>query len=248
MVLLGSRLTILALTWATPVLGAPTPKSIIEGFFGPRGLSDQKNVYTGEMLRYAGTPTLGQQVPLAKVVSCRILYHSTFRSVYDVLFDNGSYTGNWYAYFQYADGAWKLSAVRTLALTGMIWEKMKQLQKEDRSPAEEATYQNAKLTLATDNELKSYLQSHLAGFDKLIQLDQAGKAFDTDVEAKKLYMNSVGPLSDYPGIIDVNIGGIVDNFVGYLYVPSGKQAPAISDDSFIYVEHVVGPWYVYKTT
>jgi hypothetical protein len=40
----------------------------------------------------------------------------------------------------------------------------------------------------------------------------------------------------------------MDNEVGYLYVPDGIKPPEISPNDFIYVEYIIGNWYIYRTT
>jgi hypothetical protein len=58
----------------------------------------------------------------------------------------------------------------------------------------------------------------------------------------------VFPPDDHPGIIEINIGGMLNNSVGFLYVPEGRMPPAMSSGGYIYIEKVMDHWYLYKTT
>ena len=64
--------------------------------------------------------------------------------------------------------------------------------------------------------------------------------------ARNLHIDGVKKTGS--GLVELIIGGMVDNSVGFLWVPPGMAPPVISPDAYILVEHVVGPWYLFKTT
>jgi len=49
------------------------------------------------------------------------------------------------------------------------------------------------------------------------------------------------------GNVDVSIGGILENGVGFLYCPENSP-PGIDPSSFIWIERVADKWYLYRTT
>lgn len=102
------------------------------------------------------------------------------------------------------------------------------------------------LTLQLDSELKEFLHKNIDILNTIALEAKTSQEKATE-SAKHLNLNFVGYEST-SGIVDVNIGGILDNSVGYLFVPTGTEVPIMSDDNYIYIEHIVGSWYVYKTT
>lgn len=44
------------------------------------------------------------------------------------------------------------------------------------------------------------------------------------------------------------LGGIMDNSVGYCYVPEGSSPPEMSPNDYIMVEEIAPHWYLFKTT
>jgi hypothetical protein len=102
------------------------------------------------------------------------------------------------------------------------------------------------LTVKLDSELKEYLQKNIKLFDVIVKNAKDSPDKATEI-AQSLYINFV-KYQPETGIVDVNIGGILDNSVGYLYVPDGATAPRMSYENYIYLEQVNENWYVYKTT
>ena len=101
------------------------------------------------------------------------------------------------------------------------------------------------LTIKSDSELKEYLKSTLAEFNNVIALIRKGDKQKSENSAKRLLINFV---KDEGGCIELNIGGIIDNSVGYLYVPPGVKPPTMTPDEFIHIEQIADGWYIYKTT
>jgi hypothetical protein len=148
-------------------------------------------------------------------------------------------------------GAWKLSATRSLSLTGIIEQAVLELRaKANRTPAEQAQLDNMELTLACDKVLRRHFQSHRAEFEQLRRLAHpAGHPSPTaSIRQKlvgKLHLDRVDVRGN--GDIDFLIGGVSDNSVGYLYCPSDRP-PAISPSEYIWVEKLAPKWYLYRTT
>lgn len=142
------------------------------------------------------------------------------------------------------EGGWKVSAFRTLALTGLPSFLLQTLQEKGELTAEEAVMaRNLELTLATDASLKLWHAEHLVALEAMAgQVDEGGQVAKD--EAQALGLVSVG--REEFGVVFM-IGGIVDNTVGFLKEgPSGP--PTISPSEYIWVEALGGGWYLFRTT
>lgn len=164
-----------------------------------------------------------------------------------------------YFYLQF-DNGWRVSEVRLSALTGIIEQVYLGLKAKPGLTAEEKdTFENSKLTLSTDKELKTWFlqnRNSLAELCALLRTKGKNAAFyvsrrddKTFPEAAKLLrkLNSSSANADANGNIEIVIGGITDNTVGFVYSPS-KKPPQISPSSYIWVEEVAADWYLFRTT
>jgi hypothetical protein len=155
-------------------------------------------------------------------------------------------TQDWYGYLVHERGQWKLEAVRTLALTGILALQRQQLQrKPSRTAEEDWALENLNLLFKSDAELKRFLMLNVNGLQDLATLVIEGKQEVARVAAKALFL--IGA-DQKDGRVEMIIGGVLDNTVGFAYVPSGAAPPAIAKDDYIYVERVTDRWYVFKTT
>ncbi|MBU6955057.1 hypothetical protein [Hahella sp. HN01] len=239
---------ILSILLFLPLVAFADEQQLVKQFFSQDGIKNKKEVYAGEMLEhYLDRPTLGESLPTGIEISLRALEKTPEREIYAVLLSKDGKSQDWYIYLINDQEKWKISAVRNLALPGLFFMALHEAQsKSERTKEEERQYQNMLLTLRLDSELKEFLRSNIDSLSAIASEAQ----IDTDkatVAAKALYLNLVR-YEKGSGIVDVNIGGMLDNSVGYLFVPAGSNAPSMSDDNYIYIEHVVGNWYVYKTT
>jgi hypothetical protein len=195
---------------------------------------------------FLNKPTLGEGLPSNVKAIFRKLSESPKSAVYAVLLTDGQMTQDWYAFLVNVSDVWKLSAVRNLALSGVFYMALQGLEhKTSRTEKEKWQYQNMLLTIKSDSELKEYLKSNLAEFNNVISLHRKGDKEKSEKSAKRLLINFVKAEG---GSIKLNIGGIIDNSVGYLYVPPGAKPPTMTPDEFIYIEQITDSWYIYKTT
>jgi hypothetical protein len=221
---------------------------LVKQFFGPDGIKNKKDAYSGEMLKYyLDRPTLGESLPAGVEVNVRALESSKERKIYAVLITKNGQSQDWYIYLVSNQGKSKISAVRSLALPNIFFTALQEAQKKtNRTKKDEYQYQNMLLTVKLDSELKEYLQKNIKLFDVIVKNAKDSPDKATEI-AQSLYINFV-KYQPETGIVDVNIGGILDNSVGYLYVPDGATAPRMSYENYIYLEQVNENWYVYKTT
>ncbi|UTW56124.1 hypothetical protein [Kordiimonas sp. SCSIO 12610] len=223
----------------------------LEIFLSPEDISDIESVLTGEVLKSAqGNESFGQHLPPEISWEYRRLdgkIDQKLGAVYAVTFDNKATKENWYWYFVEEKNECKISAIRKLALPGLIYAMRDQLTKSPNlTPIDEQTLKNLNLITRPDHELKDHLISNIDAFNKLVENAKTDIAQAQSI-AKSMNLNYID-LDIETGNVDVNIGGITDNSVGYFKAPHPSSVPAMSPDSYIYVEHIIDDWYIYKTT
>jgi hypothetical protein len=102
------------------------------------------------------------------------------------------------------------------------------------------------IVFKSDDELKAYVASNQKKLERIVSLVGEGRTEDAQKAAKDLFIASVAKTGS--GTIELIIGGMVDNSVGIMFVPEGASRPIIDPSNYIYVEAVLGRWYIFKTT
>jgi hypothetical protein len=223
---------------------------LLDVFLSESGISDKASVYTGEMIEhFLDKPTLGQSFREGITLAYRPIQKQLSRAVYAVEVQREGRGIDWYIFLRKESDVWKLEAVRSLALTGPIHVEIQRLGRmQHRSVEQERTYQNLILTVASDKELKSYLRTHSKELQILVTLALSGKVTEATAKAKALSLGSVELAPENQKIVQIVVGGIINNVVGFMHIPPGIAAPAMDPSEYIYIEHVIGNWYLYKTT
>jgi hypothetical protein len=163
-----------------------------------------------------------------------------------------------YTYLDKVDGHWKISAERTLALSFLLREYKEDLEgKPARTADEEALLRNVRLIVASDAELGAWFRSHAAEIAAIKDFYVASGSNDWVIAKDN---DTPGPLADRlralglagigrseAGFVQIVVGGVLDNAVGFLF-DGGKEAPSPSSDDYIWIEPVGGGWYLFRTT
>jgi hypothetical protein len=230
---------------------SPTPEEIIDAFFGPSGIADKAAYYTGEMKEsHVNDPTLGQGFVAGVTFTSRQLALSPPDApVYAVTIRHGDELFDWYAYFAWDEGYLKLKAVRTLGLSGIPYMAMQELGKlRSRTAEQEWQYQNLRQAFRSDQELIAHFRTEIAELDALKSLIDAKQA--DAVHEKMRSMHFSGYEHGQYGHLQIWIGGgLLNSVVGVLHCPATQMPlPPMNEHDYIYIEHVEGPWYLYKTT
>jgi len=165
------------------------------------------------------------------------------------------------------DNSWKITALRALACTGPLGAIADQLQKKKSagslSSEESSTLQNLHITLATDKDLKIWFKQNESALE---QLAQSGSQLSPGTsiivndhrqphaisenlivkeKLKSLHLSSLNKIDEKQ--IEIIIGGVTDNTVGFLYAPDNKP-PLLGPSEYIWVEKVADKWYLFRTT
>ena len=198
------------------------------------------------MLSYVDQPTLGESLPHDVQIVPRVLSRSEDRCVFAVDLVKDGETRNWYAFLRH-QGGWKLEAVRTLAVTGVPALLLEQLRgKADRTADEEWTFQNLSLLFKTDDQLKEFVRANAGKLEQIVALVREGHSAQATAAAKEISIDSAKDTGS--GTIELTIGGMLDNAVGIMFVPEGEAPPPLDPSEYIYVEPVIGRWFLFKTT
>lgn len=171
-------------------------------------------------------------------------------------FGQDNYVADLYFYLTLAE-SWKVSAVRRLALTGIIEGAYKYLKsKPALNEEEKEQLGNYELLLASDESLRQWFAKNNAAMNKLYEMSRglkAGYFYEQNdpkyaaikAQLKSLHFGGVEVNTD--GTVEFIIGGVTDNTVGFLYSPA-NQPPKMSPDSYIWIEEVSPRWFIFRTT
>lgn len=163
-----------------------------------------------------------------------------------------------YFYLRFENG-WKIYALRALALPKFLREYYAILKgKPDLTEEEKRELARLKLLFAPDAELKKWFAENRSRLEKFVvaaaqskkgKIDfYVGFSDKTSPEAAQLREMNLSLLSvKTNGNVEIVIGGITDNTVGFLYSPA-KTPPAVSTLEYIWVEEIADGWYLFRTT
>jgi hypothetical protein len=225
-----------------------SPAWIVESFFTQATFPTPDRYYTGEMRRYLENPPMGAYVPPGYSHKIDVLSESGDSAVYRFTYSNSERAGDWYAFLVREDQVWKLSAVRTLAIPRFVRELRDSLRaKATRDEKEEIELAKMDLMFSADIELKAYLSDHIVVFRSIAhRLLNGESAADLKSESDKIKIDHLSITKE--GWVQFIIGGVLDNAVGYIFVPAGKDPPTMSEENLILVERVKDGWFLIKTT
>jgi hypothetical protein len=249
-----------------------SPLTIAEKYFSSRGFKGWKVYMSGEMLsRTVKDSTFGQYLSRKIKRKASLISEDSSTAVVTVLVDDGKRPADYYLYF-IKEHTWKLEAIRSLSLTGLAYEFIKEI---ERLPADSfarlqteltlretyLNYQNAKLIVSPDEVLIKYANTKRKQLDSMVNYLQQMHYTDSargermairDTAFRKklqaVYIRSVHFSHTKKGSITFSIGGMSDNEVGFFYTNDPKNVPKISKDRVIIIRPIGDGWYLYKTT
>ena len=226
-----------------------SPQWIVETFFTKTNFPDAERYYFGEMkIYYLKTPPMGAYVPPGFRQQIEPLFISDSNQVYRFTYSESLAAGDWYAFLGKVDNNWKLTAIRSLVIPGFVHELRDSLQrKSTRTEKEDHELQRMNLWFSTDAELKKYaldkhsLLSNLANRILKGETNEALAAELTELKVDQGYLSK-------QGYVQIIIGGILDNSVGFNFVPDHVSPPKMDPGDFILIEPIRDGWFLFKTT
>jgi len=243
-----------------------SPVWIVQQFFARDSFPQADRYLDSSVLAtYAATgSTFGTTLAPEVKVRVRSLEADAAHSTVAVEISDTATTFDLYCYLDRGPEGWKLSTLRSLSGTGIMWAVVAELDTMATIPdSMRYIYDNCKLTISSDSALKAYLTAHQVELDGMAEAlnangvrtriaHNAPRATADEVTRRvadmleELHLASVE--ADSTGLVEVLVGGVGDNMVCYLYVPVGDLPPIIDRDRVIYAEYIIGRWYIFKTT
>lgn len=250
------------------------PLELVQKVFTNKKFAKKTNKYsTGE---YKGHPNANDLSKNTKL-NFRLIAKSENTAVVNVTILDSLGNGiDTYAHLE-KDKNWKIEAFRALAMTGFMeqalleMEKMTEeqidtlIQKENETfKSKEDFYQeleNIKLTLALDDTIIEHFDKNREKFEELKNKLQntkfkkekqsyrkinLGKQIKTDY--KSLLINTISTSFNCESCFEFVIGGMIDNTVGYFYIPNKEYVPKMNPSRIIMIKEIGNGWYLFKTT
>lgn len=248
---------------------------IVEQYFIAPEFPDVKDYIAKEEYDYQlSHPSLGEMFREAIdsnfiKITYRNIHEDSETSVYAVTFSSKNLDTDMYCHLHNKEGKWKIHAVREVAMTGIYFAMIEQIESLSSIPDSMLfDYENAKLVVSSDKELKQYFINNESKFNKIVTLykqhpslkkttsylyDRKFHKTDADYNAdktaiklmKELFISSINRGNDN---ISFQIGGILENTVYIMYNPDENSPPKMSPNDNIYVEKLAPNWYIVKTT
>jgi len=250
------------------------PAWVVEQFYARRSFPQLGEYVTGEFAKhYRDAGSLGAHLPAGVIVTSRILRQDDTSSIFATTIRDSVQARDWYTFLRHEDARWKISAVRTLVMPAIHYEILDAMRARFRARSLIDTLvpvmQRMALAVAPDAALADYARENrkalvalaqrarqypgLHGVSVDGQVGPAGSISPTELGVlvdvmRPLNVGAIEMHSEYPNCTFLKIGGDEDNYVGFLYAPSGCSLPPITPDLFIYIEKAAPDLYVYKTT
>lgn len=135
-------------------------------------------------------------------------------------------------------------AVRSLAMTGMMLDVVKNFDKISADLKTDIDIQNYKLIISSDKNLLEFANVNEAKFEQIYELCKAGKEYES--ELKNLHFSLLENDENFALIL----GGMLDNAVGFMRVEDAKTLPQMSPSKYIMIKRISpnSKWYLFKTT
>ncbi len=238
---------------------------LLKFFFTEKEFDEKICFITGEVLSYQKNyDHIGASIGANINVNFRLLQKYENSNIWKTtLVDSSRKGGDYYIQIVKENNNVKISTIRAFVLPGyylMMADSL--LNSEDEKQINFA--HDIKLWLSTDDSLMSYFKFHQNSFEKLSSELSNKSNWDrlmkVDVDScstedkhindllYRLRLNMIYKEKMYPNIIIYNLGGFLDNEVGYIKCIDESDLPKMFKSRFILIEKISGNWYLYKTT
>ncbi len=236
-------------------------------FLDSNGATYEERV-TGLQGEIPPRPTFGERMPRDSFqLVYRCLEQDSTSAIFAVQITSGDDEGDLYVYLENGGSGWFIAAIRTLALTEIPQSVVNGVSDPSQlSVRERQVYENCRLLLSSDRKLKEYFLAYRKEFERLREILAADgtqarlkcRISFSDVDEDTAALSEGDQLlcnlnlntahTSESGVVEISVGGMVDNEVGYMFVPEGQQPPRMDSSRYIYVDRIVDRWFLFKTT
>ena len=250
------------------------PLELVQKVFTDKKFAKRTNQYsTGEYKGHPNANDLSNNTEL----NFRLLDKSESTAVINITILDSLGNGiDTYAHLE-KDKKWKINAFRALAMTGILeqlkseFEKMTEQQVDSLIKIDNKNFKsredfeiqlkNIKLTLDLDDSIVQHFQDNKEKFEQVrkellsIEIDVNEKSYrrinlaeKIKSDHKELLLNSIFTYYGCDKCYEFVIGGMIDNTVGYLFIPDGQTIPKMNPSRLIMLREIGNGWYIFKTT
>jgi len=250
------------------------PLKLVEKVFTDKKFVQKTSKFsTGEYKGHPNVNDLGENTNL----KFRLLNQSENSAVVNItIVDNLGNGIDTYAHLK-KDKKWKIGAFRALAMTGILYqiktefEKMTEQQIDSLIKTDtenfksrkdfDIEFENIKLTLDLDDTIIEHFKKNERKFEQLrtellnIEINEDEQTYrkidlgeKINFDYKELLLSSISTSNYCDNCFEFVIGGMIDNTVGYLFIPNGQSIPKMSPNRLILLREIGNGWYIFKTT
>ena len=224
-----------------------SPIWIVDMFFKQSHFPDKENYLSGEMVKDAKNPTIGEELNGKGNVVYKEVESEGNRSVYRINIGGSDKAANFYCYLSNISGKWKIEAIRKFQVPVFIYDAVDSLSKiSDLPDSVSSLLRSLKLIVGPDDDLQNYLTENINDFYNLIGAFQNKATEKIDELMNDLNMGYIFTDENYPQCVFISITEFGSREAGYIYSASKTNLPQISPDRFIYIENVLPNWYVFR--
>ena len=250
------------------------PLELVQKVFTDKKFAKNTNKYsTGE---YKGHPNANDLSKNTKA-SFRLLFKSEITAVVNItILDSVGNGIDTYAHLK-KDKTWKINAFRALAMTGILEQALLEMEKMTSKQIDSLIQQgnqtfksreefnqqldNIKLILALDDTIIEHFNKNRTEFEELknelqnVEFNKEEGSYrkinlgnQVKFDYKELLIESISTSFDCERCFEFVIGGMIDNTVGYFYIPNKEDVPKMNPSRMILIREIGNGWYLFKTT
>ncbi len=226
---------------------AGSPEWLVDMFFNKSSFPDKANYFSGEMLKYADDPTIGEELNGEGEISFHQIKTTEKEIVFAVEVTHNNEIIDFYCYLIKLESNWNINAVRRFLLPSFIYTVRDSLLQLNSLTKSDSTFlQSLQLFTASDFELKNYLKINLKKFQELISSYLNNNKDNADKILSSVGCNAIYSDRKYPGCIFIQVLNFENMEAGFINTADSFLLPEISFKEFICIEEVVAGWFIYR--
>ena len=226
---------------------AGSPDWLVDMFFKQPQFPNKENYLSGEMLKDAKNPTIGEELKGAANVTIRQIEVVNGKSVYGINIGGNGNSANFYCFLSNISGNWKIEAIRKFQVPAFIYDAVDSLSGIKNLPDSVASLlKSLELVVGSDEELQKYLTENINDFYNLVGAFQNKATERLNELMNSLAMDYIFTDKNYPDCIFVSVAEFGRQETGFIYATNKTNLPQISPERFIYIENVLPNWYVFR--
>jgi len=224
-----------------------SPEWLVDMFFSKSSFPDKANYFSGEMLKYVGDPTIGEELKGEGEISFHQIKATDKEIAFAVEITDNNEIIDFYCYLIKLESNWRINAVRRFLLPSFIYTVRDSLLQLNSLTTSDSTFLlSLQLFTASDFELKNYLKINLKNFQKLISLYLDNNKAEADKILSSVGCNAIYSDRKYNGCTFIQVLKFENMEAGFINTADPFLLPEISIKEFICVEAVVPGWFIYR--